>query len=58
MRFFTQKFKKSKVLSVFFMCSSMLFALNGFSQKINPSGIQIYSGINSNRTYLQNNMYN
>jgi hypothetical protein len=34
MRFFTQKFKKSKVLSVFFMCSAMLFALNGFSQKM------------------------
>ena len=33
MRFFTQKFKKSNLLSVFFMCSSMLFALNGFSQK-------------------------
>jgi hypothetical protein len=31
--------------------------INGFSQKINPSGIQIYSGINSNRIYLQNNMY-
>jgi hypothetical protein len=34
MRFFTQKFKKSNLLSVFFMCSSMLFALNGFSQKM------------------------
>ena len=33
MRFFTQKFKKSNLLSVFILCSSMLFALNGFSQK-------------------------
>lgn len=33
MRFFTQKFKKSKVLSAFLFCGAMLFALNGFSQK-------------------------
>jgi len=33
MRFFTQKFKKSKVLSAFSFCSAMLFALMGYSQK-------------------------
>jgi hypothetical protein len=41
--------------------TTLIFCLfcyvNGFSQDINPSGIQIYSGINSNRSYSQNNMF-